>query len=80
MYVLILVSDFYHTSIFSLLTKNLHDDTLYVRYGSRCVMSWTCDPVLALGQRFYSLSRRIFYCNALGKGFTVHYLVFSNGT
>ena len=30
------------------------------------VVSWTCDPVLALGQRFDSHSRRLFCCNPLG--------------
>ena len=30
------------------------------------VVSWTCDPVLAQGQRFDSHSRRSFCCNPLG--------------
>ena len=32
---------------------------------SQGVVSWTCDPVLALGQRFYSHSQRLFCCNPL---------------
>ena len=27
------------------------------------VVSWTCDPVFALGQRFHSHSRHLFCCN-----------------
>ena len=38
----------------------------FVRYGSRRVASWTCDPVFALGQRFHSHSRHLFCCNLLG--------------
>ena len=30
------------------------------------VVSWTCDPVLALGQRYNSHSLRLFCCNPLG--------------
>ena len=46
---------------------------------SRGEASWTCDLVLALGQRFASHS---VYSDAipLGKGLTAHYLVFSDGT
>ena len=55
---------------------------IYLQSGavSLGVVSWTCDPVLALGQRFDSHSRRFFYCNPLSKGFAVHYLVFSDWT
>ena len=44
------------------------------------VVSWTCDPVLALGQGFDSHSGDCSAAIALGKGFTVHNLVFSDGT
>ena len=37
-----------------------------VRRSGLGVVSWTCDPVLALGQRFDS--RRSFCCNPLGLG------------
>ena len=37
-----------------------------VRRSGLGVVSWTCDPVLALGQRFDSHSRRLFCCNPLG--------------
>ena len=37
------------------------------RRGSQGVVSWTCDPVLTLGQRFDSHSRRSFCCNQPGK-------------
>ena len=36
------------------------------RRGSLGVVSWTCDPVLALGQRFNSHSKRLLCCNPLG--------------
>ena len=61
-------------------------DTLWLPELERYILNWvvscTCDPVLALAlrQRFDSYSRRLFCCNPLGKGFTVHYLVFSDGT
>ena len=38
----------------------------WVRRSGAGVVSWTCDPVLALGQRFDSHSRRSFCCNPLG--------------
>ena len=38
------------------------------RLSIRGVVSWTCDPVLALGQRFDSHFQRLFCCNPpLGK-------------
>ena len=38
----------------------------HIRSGSQgVIMSWTCDPVLALRQRFDSHSRRSFCCNPL---------------
>ena len=37
-----------------------------VRRSGLGVVSWTCDPVLALGQRFDSHSRLSFCCNHLG--------------
>ena len=40
--------------------------SLPYRYSSRGVVSWTCDPVLALGQRLDSYSRPLFCCNPLG--------------
>ena len=45
---------------------------LYVRRSGAGVVSWTCDPVLALGQRFDSHSH-CAHCAAilLGKGLTV---------
>ena len=36
------------------------------RRGSRGIESWTCDLVLALGQRFDSHSRHLFCYNPLG--------------
>ena len=48
---------------------------------SQGVVSWTCDPVLALGQRFDSHFRCQFFCNPLGLGnlqFTI-YNLFTNG-
>ena len=48
--------------------------------SGRGVVSCTCDPVLALGQRFDSHSRHFFCCNPLSKGLTVQYLVFSDGS
>ena len=39
-----------------------------VRRGSRGVVSWTCDPVLALGHRFDSNSCCSFCCNTLEQG------------
>ena len=39
-----------------------------VRYSSLGVVSCTCDPVLALGQRFDFHSRRLFCYNHLGLG------------
>ena len=41
-------------------------DYLTVRRSGLGVVSWTCDPVLALGQRFDSHFRRSFCCNPLG--------------
>ena len=41
---------------------------LTVRRGSRGVVSWTCDPVLALGQTFDSHSWHLFCCNPFGFG------------
>ena len=38
----------------------------WVGCGSQGVVSWTCDPVLSLGQRFHSC--RLFCCNSLGQG------------
>ena len=48
-----------------------------VRQGSLGVVSFTCDPVLALGQRFYSQALRILCCNPLGKAinWTLHSLL-----
>ena len=43
----------------------LAKDQALVRRGSQGVVSLTCDPVLALGQRFYSNSRCLFCCNPL---------------
>ena len=40
--------------------------SITVRRSGLGVVSWTCDPVLALGQRFDSHSRRSFCCNPLG--------------
>ena len=39
-----------------------------VRHSGLGVVSWICDPVLALGQRFdsFSGSRHLFCCNSLG--------------
>ena len=51
-----------------------------VRRSSRGVVSWTCHPVLALGQRFDSHFDVYSAVIALDKGLTVLYLVFSNGT
>ena len=45
--------------------------------ASRGVVSWTCDPVLALGKRFDSHTSAAI---PLVKGLSVHYLVFSDGT
>ena len=42
------------------------NDHNYVRRGSRGLVSWTCDPVLAHGQRFDSHSRSLFCCNSNG--------------
>ena len=41
-------------------------DPLDVGRGFWGVVSWICDPVLALGQRFVSLSGRLFCYNPLG--------------
>ena len=49
---------------------------------SRGVASWTCDPVLALGQRrgFIPIPGVCSAAIPLGKGLFVHYVVFSDGT
>ena len=47
---------------------------------SRGVVSWTCDAVLALGQRFNFHTPGVYSAAIpLGKGLTVYYLVFSDG-
>ena len=56
------------TTIKTFKSKVLHDDTNLVRRSGLGVVSWTCDPVLALVQRFDSHSRRSFGCNSLGYG------------
>ena len=47
---------------------------------SKWVVRWTCDPVPALGQRFDLTPCVNYVVIPLGKGFIVHYLVFSDGT
>ena len=42
-----------------------------VRRGRDGVVSWACDPGLALRPRFDSSYRRLFCCNPVCKGFTV---------
>ena len=43
-------------------------------------LSWTCDPLLALRQRLDPTLDVYSAAIPLGKGYTVHYLVFLNGT
>ena len=51
-----------------------------VRRSGLGVVSWTCDPVPALGQSSIPTPSAHSAAIPLGKGFTVHYLVFSDGT
>ena len=45
----------------------LKNHTLSVRRGSQGVVRWTCDPMLAFGQRFNSHCWRLLCCNPLWK-------------
>ena len=53
--------------------------TKNVRCGSRGLVSWTCNPELALRQRFNLTPGVYSAATRLVKGFTVLYLVFSDG-
>ena len=48
------------------LESKVNFEIFNVRFGSLGIVSWTCDSVPALVQRFNSYSRRLFCCNPLG--------------
>ena len=66
--------------IYNLILTGCQGQTLNLYCSSLGVASCTCDPVFTLGQRLIPTPSVYFAAIPLGKGLSVHYLVFSDGS